>query len=316
VKQEFINLILNGVSLDSMYNQALQNSGISILQQFANVRQSNFCSQWHFWQNNSQTLKKYEKYLVNPYYIGAGNPDSDIIFIGKELAHNPSNNPDLFFLESISNWYLWNEFIKNINFNSVSLSNNSPPNIDSLIQNFTTKYQYCPLNPLSSKHINSIGSVFNGGHTWRKEEKIILNSKYSSGVSSYNKKNYQFSTNFFSKCFTTELNCVPSKNKGIFIPNNNPRVGFIFNGPMKSFINSFKNIIFGCKTYLSKINNYQSLISSCFNVQLSKNHNLYSCKNVSDVFLSNNKLVIVCSQISGAAGWSDSDLSLLGQSLL
>ena len=304
-----------------MYNQALQNSGIPILKQFANVRQSNFSSQWQFWEDlyKNNCIDSYENYLINPYYIGAGNPDSDIIFIGKELAHNPSNNPILFFLESISNWYLWNEFIKNNNFNSVSLSNNSPPNIDSLIQNFTTQYQYCPLNPLYYEPLYKELERKKGNFTWKVENKII---KYSINT----KPEDQLPKDgFFSKCFTTEFYCVPSERTNTtYNYKNTVRQHFIFgNFYMLSFINSFRNIIFGCSDYIQKIENYRSIIEYYFGVKWQKNKadeicNVCECKGrnkILDIFTrSNEKVVIICHQLS--CSWSDCLLEEIGKLLI
>ena len=46
--------------------------------------------------------------LANPYYIGFGNPESDVLFIGKEKAFDIDKSPNLFLKESIDNLIQWN----------------------------------------------------------------------------------------------------------------------------------------------------------------------------------------------------------------
>lgn len=52
------------------------------------------------------------KNLPNPYYIGFGNPEADILILGKEQAYNQEHYTQLFF-ESINNPTEWFEKVEN-----------------------------------------------------------------------------------------------------------------------------------------------------------------------------------------------------------
>jgi hypothetical protein len=62
----------------------------------------------NLWNDLKKSLNYKElSILANPYYIGFGNPKADVLFVGKELGFNPSDDINLMFHESIQNTFQW-----------------------------------------------------------------------------------------------------------------------------------------------------------------------------------------------------------------
>ena len=53
---------------------------------------------WQKLKIRISNLKEASK-LANPYYLGFGNPESDVLFIGKEKAFDIDKSPNLFLKE-------------------------------------------------------------------------------------------------------------------------------------------------------------------------------------------------------------------------
>jgi len=120
--------------------------------------------------------------MSNPFFIGYGNPNSDILIIGKEKGFNYSdNNYNQFYNESFNNCFYWKDL----------LSKQMEVSYDESFNN--------PIHPYSLKP-----NVLSPGHTWRKYCQIV--SKIKSLELGFDKEN-----SFLNHCFITEMNHVPSK---------------------------------------------------------------------------------------------------------
>jgi len=119
----------------------------------------------------------------NPYFIGFGNPNTDILIVGQELAIDPIKNPIALEMESYRNPEQWNKIIKD--------------KITDIDYSFNGKNGFKnPRKPYTG--------IAKG--TWRSYERIvekIKNLKYSRNLE------------FFENCFITEINRpVSKKQKG------------------------------------------------------------------------------------------------------
>jgi len=249
----------------------------------------------NIWNNKIFSSDKFsdELYkLSNPYYIGFGNPESKILFIGKEKGFDLQNHPELLFEESINNIYHWQGIISKDLFNH-------PLKIQK-------SFDFSPLFPLSYNYKHQ----FKKSHTWYTYSKVLAATfkKLSEYDSYFNRNDYNSS--LFQKCFMTEFNYVPSKyskklGKGI-----DDRIEFLKN----DFFNKFKVIIIGARTYFNDKKfqgNGEEIIEQVFNVSFDKN--ILSPRMKSKLFKSDSKIVILTSQLSGAAGWKDDDLIAMGK---
>lgn len=247
------------------------------------------------WNNKILKNRKFndELYkLSNPFYIGFGNPKSKILFIGKEKGFDLNEHKDLLFEESINNIYHWEKIIRDDLI--------SKPNEINKLFNFS------PLFPLSYNY----KKPFRKSHTWYIYSKVLAASEnnLSDYESYFNKSDYKSS--LFHKCFITEFNYVPSKYSKGLGEGINKRIKFLKN----DFFNKFKVIVVGARTYLNgkRFNkNGDKIIEDTFNVSFSEN--IFNPRIKSKMFKSDNKIVILTSQLSGAAGWNNSDFLLMGQ---
>ncbi len=67
------------------------------------------------WGNIEVKLKDIKDFnkIANPYYIGFGNPEADLLIVGQEKAFNAFNNPELMLYESINNSFQWSKIVNN-----------------------------------------------------------------------------------------------------------------------------------------------------------------------------------------------------------
>ena len=63
--------------------------------------------------SESEKLTQEEKAEGNPYYIGFGNPNAKILFIGKEKGFDKEKNLRQFEFESLLNPKEWKSYIDN-----------------------------------------------------------------------------------------------------------------------------------------------------------------------------------------------------------
>lgn len=115
------------------------------------------------------------KELLNSYFIGYGNPLSDILIIGKELGFEVSNK-DQVINESLENTFHWHSI-------------NSGEILD--VHHFKS-----PVRPYGG-----IQGDFHSGHTWRLYHKFIEKT----GIEIKNDQS------FLDYCFLTEFNYAPSQ---------------------------------------------------------------------------------------------------------
>lgn len=154
----------------------------------------------------------------NPFYIGFGNPNSDILLIGKEKAFSKKKLEQLKF-ESIQNPIEWNHYIENsTSYNKNKFWKNS-------VNYLNAFYPYQKNN--------------RGGATWAKYESIV-NRILQKKIINYN--------DFFKDAFLTEINYVPSKTSQISKFDEDQRKIFLKN----PYYKSFKITILGCNKYLNR----------------------------------------------------------------
>lgn len=260
---------------------------------------SNYPQIKDWWNNNLQNLvaPNIDKF-VHPFYIGAGNPDSEIIFIGKEMAADKSN-ANLMLYEQINNYIQWERIVSDYKQNPNQFSTG---NINNYIKNFENKYDYCPLNPLTSSIIKQ-ALPKRGNHYWNVLQNILIKYYALKGIN-LEMQNFRrfplYTESLFRYCFTTELNSTPAKHNGTLSIDR--RSELLCNIDFLNFINRFKVIWFNCWVYLKKnfnqicdkYANYREMIKQIFNAD-----SVYACDKY-EIYKSDNKVVIVSNNLSGA----------------
>lgn len=166
----------------------------------------------------------------NPYYIGFGNPNAEILILGKEKGFDKEGNLEQLKCESINNPKEWKCYI----------DNHIKPNAEKICKS-TSGY----INAFKPYDITSIDSE---GHTWRKYDKLLKNI-------------YSDIESFLCRSFISEVNYFPSKYSKIKRFNNEERIAFL----SKEYYKSFPVIICACGNYLSKVQ-----IEEIFNVKFEK----------------------------------------------
>jgi hypothetical protein len=220
--------------------------------------------------------------LSNPFYIGAGNPNSNILFLGKEKAFDIVQRPELLIKESVNNILHWNYIQNN-------------PNADDLLNSLG----YNPLFPRGYHNQN-----LRPRHTWGLYSQIIA------GLENKDKKELFEETNnltnsLFNYCFTSELNHIPSK-----YSQGRKLIGARKELLKNKFFRRFNKIIVGAKGYV-ELNELTELLgtSAVFKeITLGRNNG-----RVIKAFLciDNQRKIIYCDQLSGSAGWTNEAITAL-----
>lgn len=274
--RRYIEYIKNQIIND----ERLKNSFISLLE-IKNIEE-----RLELWGNfivNINSISQLPK-LANPFYIGFGNPEADILFIGKEKAFNTYNNPELFIHESINNTLQWEIIESGSNF---------------------TDEIFDPRNPRKYHK-----SKIKASHTWGKYAKIVkLKNNFQHDFPSNFEK---AKPSFFDYCFLTEINHMPSKysvGKGLI----DIRKELL----KEPFYKKFKNVVIGAKGCLTN-----EQIEEIFNVTREPQPVLLGRKGKNKhldinatVFKNKNQLVIYCSQLSGSSGWTNEAIKVLAKLL-
>ena len=218
--------------------------------------------------------------LSNPYYIGFGNPNSDILFLGKEKGFDIEKHPELFIKESINNIIQW-EYIQ---------TNNSK---------LLTNLGFNPIFP-REYHTQKIRPR----HTWGIYAQIIagLNNKITKNVFEETKK---IKDSFFNDCFISEINHIPSKySRGHKLISERKEL------LKRDFYQNFSKIVIGAKGYL----NIEQL-KDLFNISTDFNEIKFGENNQREiiglVYQTEKQTVIYCDHLSGAAGWTNNALDKL-----
>ena len=213
--------------------------------------------------------------LCNPYYIGYGNPNSEILFLGKEKAFNINNNPDLFLHESINNNKQWEYLIKNPHVNDLKFS---------------------PLYPQLYFENKNPDYKIKKNHTWGMYCELIKAITAKSDITTSSKI---LENNFFHHCFTTEVNHIPSKYSS-HIKSSALRHELL----QHAFYKSFKYVIIGAIGSIdpTQIKNIFDIDTEGKEIKISEEFG--KRKRVITVFKTDSQKIILCNQLSGAAGWT------------
>lgn len=179
-------------------------------------------------ESSNNFYKSNDKTSPNPFYIGFGNPNSKVLFIGKEKGFESTKEEQL-LLESIKNPDEW----------FFNISNTIEPSSTKFYKESTIDYNnvFLPYE-----------GPMKGQHTW---------NSYSSILSRIMNKSYS-KNQFLSESFITEVNPAPSKTSQISRFTDQRRLDFLNH----EFYTNFPIIVLGCANYLSKKN-----IEHTFNVR-------------------------------------------------
>jgi len=232
------------------------------------------------------------KRLANPYFIGYGNPNSEILIMGKEKAFDVSSNPDLLFLESIKNISQWEKIISNkIKWeNSVDLD----------------------FDPRFPKEYHE--KIKDRRHTWYKysvflssfiEDKKLPQALFEESKDKLN--------SLFNYCFCTELNSTPSK-RTQNITTSKRREEYL----KIEFYKGFKYVLIAGVSTLGKLKSQQDdKIEEIFDAKFiepleigfygqgkTRKVNLYK---------SEKQIIVTCAQLSGTTGWKNEHIPILGE---
>lgn len=202
-----------------------------------------------FYQKNSSETRP------NPFYVGFGNPNSDILLVGKEKAISSENTEALKY-ESIENPVEWEHHIRN------SISYNQEKFWDEAKHYLNTFYPYEKTNK--------------GGDTW---------AKYESLVNRILEKKRIKHNDFFKDSFLTEVNYKPSKQSQIKNFNDEVRKEFL----KSPFYSSFKITVLACADYLSQ-KEIEEIFHVTFDRDISENHKLIVYKNDDRILVNTRQL--------------------------
>ncbi|NMM50752.1 hypothetical protein [Marinigracilibium pacificum] len=269
LEEQYLNYIDNSSDI----NGEVKNIIKSVLKE-GNLESRNklFFEQSDLIKNNKESAIN----ISNPLFIGYGNPNSDLLIIGKEKAFNPEKNPELLLHESINNLTQW----KNIISTGVNIG------------------EFDPRNP-RIYHNKGLSS----GHTWRLYSKII--SSYSGDFNTHSEllNSTDINDSMFNNCFITELNYKPSK-KTLKSAGNLEYRKALF---QTDFFKSFKKVLFTAKAYVGK-----KTIEEYFNCKYSRSIQLQgnTKRHQGDIYTredSEFKLLSI-NQLSGSNYWEDETL--------
>lgn len=215
--------------------------------------------------------------LCNPYYIGYGNPNSEILFLGKEKAFDITNSPDLFLHESINNNIQW----------------------ECLIENCNTNLEFNPLFP--QKYFGEKFKIKHT-HTWGMYHKLVKGITENPNISS---ELGVLENNFFNHCFTTEVNHIPSKYSSN-LKSIDPRKELL----QHAFYKSFKYVIIGAIGAIDQIQ-IKEIFGELKSKEVQLNKKGSKKERKIEVFQNDTQKIILCNQLSGAAGWSSEEIANL-----
>jgi hypothetical protein len=242
----------------------LSNTLITILQE------KELSKRLEIWKDFTIKLNEIKdvKYLSNPFYIGYGNPNSEILFLGKEKAIDVTGSPEIFFHESINNILQWEQ---------LSVNNGND-----------LKLEFNPLCP-QAYHKQKNGHKIKKRDTWGMYAQIVK------GVSNNEEITHD---NFFDYCFSTEVNYIPSKYSA-HLKAHPERKELL----QRQFYKTFKYVIIGAIGSISE-NEIKEIFGEILETNIiSIGKNKRGEIKIS-VLKSNNQKIILCNQLSGASGWT------------
>ena len=250
--------------LNELKNKPLSERLVAIL------REKELPKRFEIWKDFTVKLNEIKdvKFLSNPFYIGYGNPNAEILFLGKEKAIDVAGSPEIFFYESINNILQWEQL--------------------SIGYNEDLKLEFNPLCPQSyHKEKNN--------HTIKKRDTWGMYAEIVKGISSNEEISHD---NFFNYCFTTEVNFIPSKYSD-HLKLHSERTELL----QRQFYKNFKYVIIGAIGSIDteKIN---EIFGDCLKSEPLKIGENKSREIKITVFKNDNQKIILCNQLSGAAGWT------------
>jgi hypothetical protein len=157
--------------------------------------------------NNENFCKySYNEDLCELPYIGMGNPDSTILFVGSEKAFDKSKSDIIDLHERKLNYLHWYSIINNYG----NINDHLHPELK-----LRTKLKgFNPFSPITLDETRS--AVYSGPHTYKKIEKII-NSQITSYKPHASKTRFDeissksFAKSSFNYCFLTDISDFPKK---------------------------------------------------------------------------------------------------------
>lgn len=230
--------------------------------------------------------------IANPYFLGYGNPDSDILFIGKELGFDIGNHPHLLLHESVNNLLHWKKIIEKEDLIYGQDENGKDKVFDPTFPS--------PFFPKKTS-----------GHTWRLYSKVIagyLGEDLKTKGNTMFKEMKDRNNSFFKYCFLTEYHFLPiSKNQNK--SNSGRRIDFLEN---ENFFKKFKVILITAKKYVSR-----EVIEDWFDCKREEAKDLFVKKENTKVEVFRNaeqgQMILRLAQLSGSAGWSHEKLQKIGE---
>ncbi len=222
---------------------------------------------------------------ANPYYIGFGNPNSQILVVGKEKAFNSTSNTDLLIKESINNFAHWKHIVENKLVSQVQ-------------KNICNTLGFNPLNP----KVHHCGYT-KRNHTWGITSEIISGVFPDEKLQLQYTEDQKFRDTIFNKCFLTELNHRPARyHEGSGLSAERATL-------LKSdFYKTFPIVIFSAKSYL---NGKIDILKNVFDINPdgeSIKLGVIGKKRIREIIItkykSKTQTIFVCNQLSGASGWS------------
>lgn len=293
MKKEFLELL--EINYDKKYLDFISllklESGVTIKEAFDNhsiLERENIIRHRVINSIDSTDWKK----LANPYYIGFGNPNSNILIIGKEKAFDFTKK-DLIIKESINNYIQWKKIVSSYSLKVDQSKVNTEIGFSPLLPKayHSSKTKKRPTWKIISDIINQ----------------IIITPKSLDEVSHLEKS-------IFSECFLTELNYIPAKyNEGTGLTKT--RKNFL----SQDFYKTFPIVIIGAKSYIKKKTEKQ--IKEIFNADYHSEIYLDTIGTIRmrDLVLkkykSKTQTIFICDQLSGASGWTKKALTKFAEEI-
>lgn len=279
--EELLKLNLETKYVDFIKNQNFQDKELQ--RSFLKLLELTNClereKEWDLIRVKITNINKTSR-LANPFYIGFGNPNSDLLFLGKEKGFDISKHPELFIKESINNIGHWN-YISKLG---------EPINHSLLLGQLG-------FNPMFPRiyHKQKLPTR----HTWGLYSQVVA-GLYNKNSADIFKELDNFNCSFFRDCFISEINFIPSKySQGQKLIRERKEL------LQNSFYNNFSKVVVGAMGYLT-IEEIKVLFKITENGQVISLGNNRQREIKIWKFRNNyNQTIVYCNQLSGAAGWTN-----------
>lgn len=228
--------------------------------------------------------------LANPYYIGYGNPESEVLILGQEKAFNAKSNSNLLFHESINNLFQWRWIIK-----------------EELKPNEESSLTFDPRFPKAY-----FNKEFKKSHTWYKYSMLVAKIIGEENYENLMNSEASLASSLFHHCFISEINFIPSKsNKQVKLLD--VRQKMLSHG----FYKKFKYVFVAAGNLLGE--KEEEIIKNIFeadkitppNGKLLGNYGKGKERRV-NIYKSPNQIICTCNQLSGSAGWKNDHIKSMG----